>query len=192
MTSNSSNSPSKYGAGLVSVNLGFELKEQWSEWCQTRGLLPTTAIRSLVANALTDALEPPQKPVESLAPISLAPSPDLGPKKDLRVYFTASEFGAISVVSEKLGFGVQDFVIAAVRAALTQTPTYGQKELVALIAANDAVCNAVTALRLARESGALAPAVVESIEQLRKELKGHTLAVSEVLAQGTRRWQLKV
>jgi hypothetical protein len=184
--------PSKYGAGLLSVNLGPELKEQWSAWCLERGFKPTTAIRSLVTSALADGLETSQKPAESLKHFSLGQSPDPGPKKDLRVYFTASEFTAIQSVSDQLGLGHQDFVIAAVRAALTQTPTYGQQELVNLIAANDALYAAVNALRIVKDTVALAPEVLESIEALREEIKRHTVKVSEVLAQGTRRWQLKV
>lgn len=154
--------------------------------------MPTTAIRSLVTNALTGEALPAQKAVAELEPIALVPTPDVGAKKDLRIYFSPSEYATLSDVAVTVGMGIPEFVIAAVRAALTQTPTYGQAELVALIAANDALSNAVAALRLAKETSALGSEVVEGIDDLRDEIKRHTVAISAVLAQGTRRWQLKV
>jgi hypothetical protein len=41
--------------GLLTVQLGAELKCEWTRWCADRGLVPGKALRNLVERAVTEA-----------------------------------------------------------------------------------------------------------------------------------------
>jgi hypothetical protein len=185
------NSSPKRGAGLLSIDVGPALKTQWLAWCAERRLLPSAAARSLLEQTVTHGLETPQKPASTIAPVRVGTAPDSGPKKDVRVYFTPSEFKAIESAGDQLGLGIQEFVIAAVRAALTQTATYGQPEIAALTSSNARLFDALELLHQVQD-GAGVPASGASIEGLREAIERHILVTTDAMAQGTRRWKLKV
>jgi hypothetical protein len=181
----------KRGAGLLSIDVGPALKTEWLAWCAERNLLPSAAARSLLEHTLANGLEPAQKPALNLTPVGIGTSPDSGPKKDVRVYFAPSEFKALESAGGQLGLGIQEFVIAAVRAALTQTATYGQPEIAALTASNARLFDALELLYQKRDGSELAE-TGDSMEGLREAVERHILVTTEAMAQGTRRWQLKV
>ena len=73
------------------------------------------------------------------------------------------------------GFGVQAFVIAAVRAALAQAPTYGQAELEAPTRGNATLVNvelALVALKCETDDATIAERLA-SLENEVKSLKQH-------------------
>jgi hypothetical protein len=185
------NSSPKRGAGLLSIDVGPALKTQWLAWCAERHLLPSAAARSLLEQTVIHGLEPPQMPTSTIAPIRVGTAPDSGPKKDARVYFTPSEFKSLVMAGDQLGLGIQEFVIAAVRAAITQTPTYGQSEVAALTASNARLFDALEQLHQMRD-GTKSDATGNSIDELRAVIERHILVTTEAMAKGTRRWQLKV
>ena len=109
----------------------------------------------------------------------------------MRVSFTVSEHEALVAVATAQGFGVQEFVIAAVRAALAQTPSYGQAELEALTLSNATLVKVVTALVSVKTSPVDA-AIATQFGALENVVRIHIEHVSRLMAVGARRWQLKV
>lgn len=67
--------------------------------------------------------------------VAVGKRPDTARKVRRETQFTASEDAAIAAVAEVQGFGFQEWVVVAVRAALTR-PSYGQAKLEALTASN--------------------------------------------------------
>jgi hypothetical protein len=113
------------------------------------------------------------------------------PKVEARVSFTVSEHEALVACAAAEGFGVQEFVIASVRAALAQAPTYGQAELEALTRSNATLVNVVSAL-VALKGTAPDPNTAGHLQTLEQDVRSHIEHVSRTLAIGTRRWQLKI
>ena len=107
------------------------------------------------------------------------------------VYFTPSENAAIEAVAKAQGFAFQEWVVAAVRAALAKAPSYGQAELQALTQSNAHMAQVavdLAALRRQESPGEIA----EALGQLEGEIRQHVETVSAAMAQGAQRWQLKV
>ena len=102
-----------------------------------------------------------------------------------------SEHEALVACAAAEGFGIQEFVIAAVRAALAQAPTYGQAELEALTRSNATLVNVVSAL-VALKSTAPDTSTAGQLQTLEQDVRSHIEHVSRTLAIGTRRWQLKI
>lgn len=119
----------------------------------------------------------------------MAKEPDAGPKVSREMQFTPSENDAVEAVAAAQGFGFQDWVVAAVRAALAEAPSYGQAELEALTASNAMLVRVVAdvaALRRA-ENNLEIGARLESLEQ---DLREHVETVSKAIAKGAKRWRL--
>jgi hypothetical protein len=178
-------------AGLLTVQLGADLKRLWTKWCADRGLVPGKALRNLVERAVADGLEPAPSRSGEVVHVVVAKQPDRGPKVGREVQFTPSENAAIEAVAEAQGFAFQEWVVAAVRAALAKAPSYGQAELEALTQSNAHMAQValdLAALRRQEDAGDLA----EALGQLEGEIRQHVEAVSAAMAQGAQRWQLKV
>lgn len=193
-TFNMTNDPktsSTRAAGLVTVQLGPDLKREWTQWCADRSLVPGKALRSLVERALADGLELAASRSGETVRVVVAKQPDRGPKVGREVQFTPSENAAIEAVAKAQGFAFQEWVVAAVRAALAKAPSYGQAELEALTQSNAHM--AAVALDLAALRRQEAPGeVAEALGRLEGEIRQHVETVSASMAQGAQRWQLKV
>ena len=177
-------------AGLVTVQLGADLKREWVQWCADRSLVPGKALRSLVERALADGLELATSRSGEAVRVVVAKQPDRGPKVGREVYFTPSENAAIEAVAKAQGFAFQEWVVAAVRAALAKAPSYGQAELEALTQSNAHMAQVavdLAALRRQESAGEIA----EALGQLEGEIRQHVETVSAAMAQGAQRWQLK-
>lgn len=175
--------------GLVTVQLGIDLKQEWVEWCQKRQLVPGKALRSLVERAIADGLELSAGRDGVQVKVRVAREPDAGPRVGREIYFTPSENEAVAAVAAAQGFGFHEWVVAAVRAALAEAPSYGQAELEALTASNAMLVRVVAdvaALRRA-ENNLEIGARLQSLEQ---DLKAHIETVSKAMAKGARRWRL--
>lgn len=188
---NLSVSGSSRAAGLVTVDFGPALKSEWLDWCSARNLKPAKALRSVVEKVIADGLDP--MPRASAEPVQarVAKEPDRGPKVGREVYLTPSENAAVEAVAEAQGFGVHEWVVGAIRAGVSGAPSYGQDELQALTQSNALLAQLVVdlaALRKAVDVGQLA----DSLERVESEIRHHVEKVSAVMAQGARRWQLKV
>jgi hypothetical protein len=178
-------------AGLVTVQLGPELKTEWVQWCAARDLVPGKALRNLVEKALREGLELAVSVKGERVKVLVAKAPDVGPKVGREVQFTPSENSAIEAVAVAQGLGFQEWVIAAVRAALAKVPTYGQAELEALTESNLRLAQLVIELGALRRSKTVG-AAAEDLERLEREVKAHVELVSVAMAKGAQRWQLKV
>ena len=178
-------------AGQVKVDLGVETKQAWIRWCADRDLVPGKALRTLVERALAEGLELATARSGAVVRVVVASQPDREPKIEHRISFTPSEKRAIEAVSTAQGFGFQDWVIAAVRAALANAPSFGQAELEALTQSNTLLAQVSLDLAALRR-GEPATDVAASLGTLEAEIKQHVEHVSAAMAQGARRWQLKV
>lgn len=183
-------------AGLVTVQLGVDLKGDWTQWCADRGLVPGKAMRSLVERALADGLlaeglELSTPRAAATVKVVLANKPDPGPKVGREVQFTASENVAIEAAAKAQGFAFQEWVIAAARAALAQAPAYGQTELEALTQSNAHMATiAIELAALRRKEGI--DELPECLARMESDIRRHVETVSAAMAQGAQRWQLKV
>lgn len=178
-------------AGLVTVQLGPDLKREWTQWCVDRGLVPGKALRSLVERALEDGLELGTKRAGEAVRVVVAKQPDRGPKVGREVQFTPSENAAIEAVAAAQGFAFQEWVVAAARAALAKAPSYGQAELEALTKSNEHMVNvALDLAALARGEGV--GDLSGELKRIEAEIRHHVETVSAAMAQGAQRWQLKV
>ncbi len=202
-------------AKLLTIDLGADLKASWFQWCAERQLVPGKALKRLIETALREGLEAPNPPVLPGPVVKVGTKPDahskivnkaykapysdkervtrslIQPKVEVRVSFTVSEHEALVAVATAQGFGVQEFVIAAVRAALAQTPSYGQAELQALTLSNATLVKVVTAL-VAFKTSPADTANATQFESLENAVRSHIEQVSRLMAVGARRWQLKV
>jgi hypothetical protein len=178
-------------AGLVTVQLGIDLKRDWLQWCVARDLVPGKALRSLVEQALAEGLELSTSIRGERVKVVVATKPDEGSKVARELRFTPSEDKAIEAVAKAQGFGFQDWVVAATRAALAKAPSYGQAELEALTASNAQLAQVAIELRALRSQlGDQAQGV--DLAQLEKEVRIHVEAASKAMARGAQRWQLKI
>lgn len=185
-------SPVKRSDGLLTVELGAGLKAQWVQWCKERDLLPGKAIKRLVDSAMAKGLDPATSPKgATVVKVQVVPSPDGGAQIGKEIYFRPTEFQAIQAVSAAEGFGFHEWVIAAVRAALTNAPSYGQAELEALTRSNLQMVQVIAELTALRK-GMTQPDQAQQLQALESSLRLHVEQVSKTMAQGVRRWSLKV
>lgn len=184
------NSPKKRD-GLTTVDLGPTVKTEWVQWCKERALVPGRAIKALVEKAMTEGSELAQSDRASKVVVKVLQSADTRPKVGREIYFTASENEAIQKVAQAQGFGFHEFVIAAVRAALANAPTYGQAELEALTQSNGLLVQIAADLAtLGHRAGE--PEQANEFAALEAHVKAHVEQASKTMAQGARRWSLKV
>lgn len=174
----------------MTVQLGAALKLEWAQWCADRGLVPGKALRALVEKALAEGLELAASRSGVDVRVVVAKRPDSAPKVRREVQFTPSEDAAIAAVATAQGFGFQEWVVAAVRAALAAAPSYGQAELEALTASNAQLAAIAGDLAALRGRGGAGGA--ETLQGLEREIREHVEAASAAMAQGAQRWQLIV
>ena len=183
--------PVSRAAGLVTVQLGADLKREWTQWCADRGLVPGKALRGLVESALADGLAPPVSRSVEVVRVSVGKHPDRGPKVGREIQLTPSENAAVEAAAKAQGFGFQEWVIAAVRAALAKAPSYGQAELEALTHSNARMAQiAIEMAALRRHEGS--SDMSEALARVEGEIRRHVETVSAAMAQGAQRWQLKI
>jgi hypothetical protein len=142
-----------------------------------------------VERAIADGLELAAARDGVRVKVRVAKEPDTGAKVSREMQFTPSENAAVEAVAGAQGFGFQGWVIAAVRAALAQAPSYGQNELEALTASNATLVRIVSDLAALRR-GENNPEVTERLRSLEKDLKAHVDTVSSAMAKGAKRWRL--
>lgn len=183
--------PVSRAAGLLTVDLGIALKADWAKWCADRGLVPGKVMRGLVERALAEGLELSAGASGERVCVRVLDTPDRGAKVRREVQLTPSEDKAIEVTAQAEGYAFQEWVIAAVRAALANAPSYGQAELEALTQSNALMGQAAIELAALRRQEGNAD-LAERLERLESEIRHHVETVSAAMAQGARRWQLKV
>lgn len=176
--------------GLVTVQLGADLKSEWVAWCLQRDLVPGKALRSLVEKALAEGLELTTTPKGHRVKVVMGKAPDTGPKVRRELQLTPSENATIEAVAKVQGFGFQDWVIAATRAALAKAPSYGQAELEVLVESNRRLVQLVGELGALRRAGQ-SEDLADDLARIEQDIKAHVELVSLAMAKGAQRWQLK-
>lgn len=190
MTNAYTNSPPR-SAGLLTVELGVELKKAWVQWCDQRELGPGKTLRNLAEQAIAGDLAITDDQTGPAVHVAVGKEPDRGPKLRRELQLTPTEGAAIETAAKAQGFGFQDWVIAAVRAALAQAPTYGQVELETLTQSNAHMAQIAIELAVLRRQetdGVHA----ERLAQLERDIRQHVEDVSTAMAKGAQRWQLKI
>lgn len=183
--------PAKRSDGLLTVELGPSVKAQWVQWCKERDLLPGKAIKRLVDRAMAEGLELATSADGAKVKVKVLTGADTGAQIGKEIYFRPTEAQAIQAVADAQGFGFHEWVIAAVRAALANAPSYGQAELEALTRSNLQLVQVVAELTALRKGGTL-PEHAHQLQALESSIRSHVEQVSKAMAQGARRWQLKV
>ncbi|HJV71226.1 hypothetical protein [Ideonella sp.] len=199
----SANAKEPRSAGLLSVDLGPALKAAWRAHCDALGVKAGPAICALVEASLkapeaasargasNGAMSGVGRPLASPALARLGCRPDHGPKVPREIALTPTEDAAIKDVCASQGLGYQAWLVAAVRAALTQTPTFGQAEMEALTASNALLAGVAIDLAQWRRQVA-ETALADRLESLEATIKRHVELSSRTMAQGTRRWEITV
>lgn len=186
-----STTSSSRAEGLLTVQLGKELKTQWVQWCSERDLVPGKALRQLVDKAIGEGLELSAGEGGKQIRVLVAKVPDTGPKVGRETQFTPSEDEAITAAAKAQGFGFHEWVIAATRAALAKAPSYGQAELQELTQSNKHLARLVSELAALRRAETL-PELAVLLAKLEFDVRAHVEVVSTAMAQGVQRWQLKL
>lgn len=180
-------------AGQIKVDLGAETKKAWVQWCLERSLVPGKAVRSLVEQAIEGGLELSARQGGKQIHAQVAKGADRGPKVGRELQFTPSENEAIEHAAKVEGYGFQEFVIAAVRAALVQAVSYGQHEIEALTQSNIKLITVAKELRAMRELNTVTPEKEhKDWETLENDIRKHIEKSSLAMAKGAQRWQLKI
>lgn len=155
--------------------------------------MPGKAVRSLVEQALAGGVELASNRGGRQIRAVVAKSAYRGPKVGREVQLTPSENAAIEHVAKAEGYGFQEYVVTAVRAAVAQAGSYGQHEIEALTQSNLKLVTVAKELRMLRESRGMTPEQEhQDWETLENEIRGHIEKSSMVMAKGTQRWQLKI
>ncbi|RRS01199.1 hypothetical protein EIP75_21735 [Aquabacterium soli] len=183
--------PASRADRLMTIDLGKPLKADWVKWCADRGLVPGKVMRGMVERALAEGLELAAGPSGEKVRVVVLDEPDRGAKVGREIQLTPSENKAAEAAAKAEGYGFQEWVIAAVRAALANAPSYGQAELEALTQSNAAMAQVAVELAALRRQEPDAQ-LVARLADLESEIRHHVETVSAAMAQGARRWQLKV
>jgi hypothetical protein len=178
---------------MLTVELGKELKQAWMQCCRARGARAGPAIAALVQADLERHAALPRRgeanPAFGAVRFTVAPRPDERERVRHEISLTPSEDAAANKAAKDCGLALTAWIVAAVRAALTGLPTYGQHELTALTDSSRLVTGLILDIAMWRRAG-----VPETLDgrfaMLEAELRQHVQAVQALLAAGTRRWEI--
>ena len=155
--------------------------------------MPGKAVRSPVEQAIEGGLELSARQGGKQIHAVVAKGADRGPKVGREVQFTPSENQAIEHVAKLEGYGFQEYVVAAVRAALAQAMSHGQREIGALTQSNLKLITVAKELKAIREMNAIALTQKhQNWETLEDEIRRHIEKSSLTMAKGAQRWQLEI
>lgn len=170
----------------VTVDL-LAYKQPWLDWCKAQGLTPADAFRKIVARLVS-------RP--TAAPGTIVSDTPEKPAARREVKLTPSEDWALEALAIAEGFSPTKWIVALIRARLTGTAQYGQRELELLDRSN------MRLLAIGRNLNQVAKALnaspadyslyrVELIEDLQKTIKEHTRTVSDAIAANVSRWRIE-
>lgn len=181
---------SSRAAGQIKVDLGVTTKLAWIAWCKEQQLVPGAEVRRLVEVTMAQGLDARVNAPLAMGKVKVQHSADPRPKVGREIYFSPSEDEAIQVVAKAQGFGFHEWVVAAVRAALANAPSYGQVELETLTQSNSTLIQVALDLAMLRRESA-DKALAERYQELEGHVRTHVEQASKAMAQGARRWSLK-
>lgn len=170
----------------VTVDL-LAYKQPWLDWCEAQGLRPADAFRKIVARLVSRS---------TAAPGTIVSDAPETPTARREVKLTPSEDKALEALAAAEGFSPTKWIVSLIRARLTGTAQYGQRELELLDRSN------MRLLAIGRNLNQVAKALnaspadyslyrVELIEDLQKTIKEHTRTVSDAIAANVSRWRIE-
>lgn len=179
--------------GLMSVDL-LSYKKPWIAFCKAQGVSPSDALRQVVSRLVGQRSEKTPPPVGSVAQAVTGEFEKTSVRKEIAL--TASEYQMVERLADADGFSVNKWIVALIRARLTQRPQFGQHELEALAQSN------LQLMKIGRNLNQIAKALntaphergvyrIDLIEQIDAMVKAHTGSVSAMVAASTQRWRLK-
>jgi hypothetical protein len=171
--------------------LGY--KQPWLDWCETQAVTPSDAFRRVVARLVAN------KGDAGRTDQTLAGTVDGEPEKPTarkEITLTASEMAHVEALAAAEGFSATKWIVALIRARLTGTGQYGQRELELLAQSN------LQLLAIGRNLNQVARALnstpqdrtvyrIALIDALRVHIKAHTKLVSNAMAANVHRWRIK-
>ena len=174
---------------IVSIDLQ-DYKKPWLDWCRAQDANPSEAFRQIVKRLVKQA------PAPAIAQGKIAPDEPEKPTTRKEVALTPSELVRVEAISEAEGFSVTKWIVALIRARLTGTAQFGQRELELLARSN------VHLLAIGRNLNQIAKALnttpndrsvyrVAMIEELEATIKTHAMVVSNAMTANVERWKIK-
>lgn len=165
-----------------------DLKGPWSEWCATRDLTPSEAVRRVLRRVLDG------KPKSEFMPHPANfDSEGAVERRRLEIRLTVAEHMALAAVADREGMSLPRWLTGLVRLHLTGEQQFGEGEVEALARSSQVL------LALGRNVNQIArnmnPRVdrdeltLAQIEYLSDLIKKHTEAVSAVLTANSQRWR---
>jgi len=170
-------------------------KQPWLEWCNASGVTPSDAFRQIVARLVAGKGGATARSIAA-RPAPVARIADERPTVRKEISLTATELSQVEALAHEEGFSVSRWLVATVRARLTGTRPLGQRELEVLRQSNAQL------LAVGRNLNQIAKALnqtprdrklfrVAQIEALSAQIKAHSVAVANVMAEDLRRWRTK-
>jgi hypothetical protein len=172
-------------SSVLSVQLGA-LKPRWESYCRSHGVSPSDATRRVIRKLVGQEVR-----AESAIRTVAEDMPRAKMRVEIRL--TCEEHRAVTEAAMLAGFSINSWIVAIVRAQLTDRPQLGQYELEQLAASNTRI------LAIGRNLNQIARALNakpteqpgyrrEIIESLSEAIKSHTAAVSAVIQSNVQRW----
>lgn len=187
------------GSRVISIRVPEELAQKWDAYAQQHGKSPAEAYKLLMqymtAENVTEHVA--RSMLQSRGVYRQVERFDARPKERLEVRFTQQELEAIRHAAEQEGSSAQQFVVCAVRAALTHEPQYTLEPAKALWAA----CTELRAI--GRNINQIAKRLNEAdfdgayqlqinyLEKLEQHIKSFTSKVSRLQSASIERWGIR-
>lgn len=184
MTKHKEKEPSPY----MNIYLG-DLKKPWVEYCSSVGKKPGAALREAIEKQLAGLQTGKPRTV-----FTQVEETSQEPKKRFEILLTVSEREALEVRAKEAGSSVRQFIVDAIRAALTHEPQYSMKEIEVLGESNYqllAIGRNLNQIARRLNEGKYEPVTVERIEELSKSLRQHAKKVSDSIGANIERWNLR-
>lgn len=176
-------------SSILSIRLRPEVRAQWDEYCLRIGKAPSTAIKEAIEKQLAGLqVSRPRtifKPVEEV---------QHKPKKRFEIMLTDSERDALATRAHEENCSVRQFVIDALRAALTHEPQLSMHEIEILGESNFqllAVGRNLNQIARRLNEGKYEPVTVERMEELKKVIDAHVQKASDSIRANIERWNLR-
>jgi len=161
------------------------LKTPWINHCKELNQKPGSVLKRFVQDQLKESVKPLKQTRES---------PDDAIKQRFTVLLTPSEKAALEICAKRDQCSQRRWVINAIRAGLTKQPQFGMKEIKVLGNSNYqllAVGRNINQIAKALNEGGESHNISELILDLRKVIKVHVKAVSNVLRASVGRWDIE-
>jgi len=167
----------------INIDLGV-YKQPWLQYCQAQGVTPSQAFRQVVARLTA----PPR---EANGPVVQA---SRGPRIRKQLRLTAGEQAYVAARARQQGFRDTDWIVALVRAHMTQQAQLGQVEVRLLGQSNQVLLGIGRNLnQIARALNGGQPvaaaALAFQLNALRTQLVAHVDSTAKLLADNLARWR---